>query len=180
MKAAKPGKSPGPDGFLAQYYKSFADLLAPEFLRAFNTLSHSPCISNSLLEAYISVIPKDNKDPTNIANYRPISLLNVDVKLFAKILATRLSLHLMPWFSKKHIPANVYSHPFVSATLHAFDRALKVHSLSITHCAITPVKGNPDFPPGMEGAFLAAEWPYAKMQAKHFFSRGQFLRQSLP
>lgn len=88
LKAIKPGKSPGLDGFPAQYYKSFADLLAPGFLKAFNTLSTNSCPSETLLEAYISVIPKQNKDPANVANYGPISLLNMDVKLFSNILAT--------------------------------------------------------------------------------------------
>lgn len=42
---------------------------------------------------------------------------------------------------------------------------------------ITPIKGNPDFLPGITKAYLSAEWPYAEMQAKHFFSRGRFLGQ---
>lgn len=97
LKAKKPGKSPGLDGFSAQYYKSFADLLALGFLKAFNALSRSPCKSGSLLEACISVIPIENKDPTDVANYRPISLLNADVKLFTKILATQLTYHIPAW-----------------------------------------------------------------------------------
>ena len=33
---------------------------------------------------------KKDKDPTECANYRPLSLLNTDVKLLAKLLALRL------------------------------------------------------------------------------------------
>lgn len=97
LRATKPGKSPGPDGFTAQYYKCFSDLLAPSFLKAFNSLSTTPYSLTTLLEAYITVIPKDEKDPANVASYRPISLLNVDVKLFSKILAMRLSQYIPQW-----------------------------------------------------------------------------------
>lgn len=41
------------------------------------------------------VIPKFVKDPGLVANYRPILLLNVDVKLYVEILANRLR-HLLP------------------------------------------------------------------------------------
>lgn len=41
------------------------------------------------------VLLKEGKDPTLAQNYRPISLLNADVKILAKILANRLK-HLMP------------------------------------------------------------------------------------
>lgn len=95
IKQMKVGKSPGPDGLPLLYYKCFLDELAPKFLQIFNSLS-SPHVSlGRMLEAYIAVIPKEGKDPLQVSNYRPISLLNVDRKLYAKILANRL-LPLIP------------------------------------------------------------------------------------
>lgn len=46
------------------------------------------------LKAHISVIPKEGKDPSSCNSYRPISLLNMDLKHFTKISATRLAQHL--------------------------------------------------------------------------------------
>lgn len=46
--------------------------------------------SGSFTEALIIVLPKPDKDPTLVHNYCPISLINQDCKLYAKILATRL------------------------------------------------------------------------------------------
>uniref|UniRef100_A0A2D4KJ56 Reverse transcriptase domain-containing protein n=1 Tax=Micrurus paraensis TaxID=1970185 RepID=A0A2D4KJ56_9SAUR len=42
------------------------------------------------MEAYITLIYKEQSDPQKIQNYRPISLLNVDYKIMATILAERL------------------------------------------------------------------------------------------
>lgn len=42
------------------------------------------------LWAYLSPIHKDGKDHSQCGNYRPTALLNVDLKLFSKILANRL------------------------------------------------------------------------------------------
>jgi len=40
--------------------------------------------------AYISLIPKSNKDHTQCSNYRPISLINVDLKIIIKAVTGRL------------------------------------------------------------------------------------------
>lgn len=92
-------------------------------------------------------------------------------------LITGADLCLAPWLLHKHIPATTQAHPLIGATLNAFDKVCRMHSLSAKTCAITPLKGNPDFPPVMEQAYLAAEWPYPEMRAQHFFLRDRFLRQ---
>uniref|UniRef100_A0A8C5QK57 Reverse transcriptase domain-containing protein n=1 Tax=Leptobrachium leishanense TaxID=445787 RepID=A0A8C5QK57_9ANUR len=91
VKSMKTGKSPGPDGFTMGYYKTFLPSLGPHFLQAFNSLDEHSSIPQSALLATITLIPKPDKDHTLVPNYRPISLINTDVKLFAKLLATRLN-----------------------------------------------------------------------------------------
>ena len=44
-------------------------------------------LPNAIYEATITLIPKPQKDPTMIDNFRPISLMNIDAKIFNKILA---------------------------------------------------------------------------------------------
>lgn len=43
------------------------------------------------LRAIITVIPKEGKDPVHCASFRPISLLNIDLKILIKIMADRLA-----------------------------------------------------------------------------------------
>ncbi|KAM4034885.1 uncharacterized protein ACNLHF_021597 [Anomaloglossus baeobatrachus] len=90
------GKCPGPDGFTPAFYKLFGAQLAPIMARTFNSLDGEVGFVPQTLEAHISVIPKPGKDLAHAANYRPISLLNIDIKLFSKILADRLAPLLPP------------------------------------------------------------------------------------
>ena len=47
-------------------------------------------LSTSQRQAIIRLIEKKDADKTKIANWRPISLLNVDLKMISKTLAKRL------------------------------------------------------------------------------------------
>lgn len=84
------GKAPSPDGFRSEFYKEFSGLLVDPLIRMFNEVFSNNELPQTLREANISVLLKKGKCPESCASYRPISLLNVDRKILAKILATCL------------------------------------------------------------------------------------------
>ena len=83
------GKSPVSDGLLMEFYVAFWDLLGGDLNNVFNASLDADLLPFSQREALIALIFRkggrlDHKD------WRPISLLNVDYKLCARVLAGRL------------------------------------------------------------------------------------------
>lgn len=95
LAQSNPRKAPGPDGFTPTYYKTFNDILSPHLLTALNAVKDGQPMLVDWLRAQISLIPKGGKDLSHCSNYRPIALLNADLKLFARILANRLIHHIL-------------------------------------------------------------------------------------
>uniref|UniRef100_A0AAR2IMM0 Reverse transcriptase domain-containing protein n=1 Tax=Pygocentrus nattereri TaxID=42514 RepID=A0AAR2IMM0_PYGNA len=83
-------KAPGPDGFPAEFYKEFWPVLEPTFFRMVTQIKNNHTISPNMNSANISLLLKPGKDPTLPSSYRPISLINVDLKIICKVLARRL------------------------------------------------------------------------------------------
>lgn len=83
-------KSPGSDGLPVEFYLQYSELLIPKLLALYNYALETFELPPSLREATIVLIPKPDKDPRYPASYRPISLLQVDIKVLAKVLANHI------------------------------------------------------------------------------------------
>ena len=83
-------KSPGIDGLPYEFYQCFFDLIGPDLLNVYNDIFSGGILSDSQRIAVITLTPKKG-NASSPNNWRPISLLNSDYKLLAKILQVRLS-----------------------------------------------------------------------------------------
>ena len=82
-------KSPGIDGIPIEFYQTFWDIIKVELLEIINESLSNSTLSESQLKAIVVLIEKGD-DPTRLSSWRPISLLCVDIKIIAKLIAFRL------------------------------------------------------------------------------------------
>ena len=94
LKQMVNNKSPGPDGLTKEFYTAFSKELIPILTEVFALIYESGTLCPSQKLSYISLLCKNVNESQFCKNYRPISLLNVDYKIIAKVLSNRLRLCL--------------------------------------------------------------------------------------
>lgn len=88
ITASKPGTSPGPDGIPMDLWRWCKTSLAPVLAALFTAIGTTAQLPHGFNAGAVTALHKQG-DTTNIANYRPITLLNSDYRLLAKCLASR-------------------------------------------------------------------------------------------
>ncbi|KAJ0589979.1 putative RNA-directed DNA polymerase [Helianthus annuus] len=82
-------KTPGPDGMTFKILKKYWKHFEPSVMRMLQQLHAYPNIPVGCNASFIALIPKV-RDPTLVKHFRPISLIGLIYKIFAKILAQRI------------------------------------------------------------------------------------------
>lgn len=90
IKRMKGNKAPGPDGFPVEFFKKFQNKLSPLLLSVYTESLERGFLPETLTQASIILLLKRDKDPKLCGSYRPLSLQNVDAKILAKVLASRI------------------------------------------------------------------------------------------
>ena len=90
MKSIKNDKSPGNDGLTKAFYVTFWDDIIETFISSLKQAKERKELIISQRQAIIKLIEKKDIDKRYIKNWRPISLLNVEIKILFKALAKRL------------------------------------------------------------------------------------------
>jgi hypothetical protein len=81
LKELQNGKSPGSDGLTPDFYKFFWPQIKNDVFKSLTHAWTNTKLSIDQCRGVINLIPKKDKDPRLIKNWRPISLLNTDYKL---------------------------------------------------------------------------------------------------
>ena len=82
-------QTPGPDSIAIEFYHKCWHIIGDDFTQFLNKIHGKGIIPDEIKNGIITLVYQKNKKEDH-RNYRPISLLNTDLKIYTKILANRL------------------------------------------------------------------------------------------
>lgn len=85
----KTNSAPGPNGFGVIFFRKYWEIIKEDIYSMFKDFHLGRLDIKRLNYGVITLIPK-LKEANTIRQYRPICLLNVDYKIFTKVLTNRL------------------------------------------------------------------------------------------
>ncbi|WP_419612126.1 RNA-directed DNA polymerase, partial [Thiolapillus sp.] len=94
LRTMKNDKSPGSDGFTAEFYKVFWNDIGTFLVRSINNGFTKEEMSVTQRRGVITCIPKEDKPKKYLKNWRPITLLNTAYKIASACIANRLKIVL--------------------------------------------------------------------------------------
>jgi len=85
-----PGKAPGPNGFTSNFFQKFWLELKPTIMACVREFFQGRPILQASNHTWITLVPK-KPTASELADFRPISCVNLIYKLLSKILASRMN-----------------------------------------------------------------------------------------
>ena len=109
------GKVPGSDGLSIEFYTHCRPIVKDEDVSMLREMFSTQTIHPQIKTGYLTLIYKKGQK-TEIANYRPISLLNYDLKILTKCLTNRIKT-IIPDLTQEHQYAKPGKQIFSATTL---------------------------------------------------------------
>ena len=94
------GKAPGPDGLSIEFYTHCWPIVKDEVISLLREMFSTQTIHPQIKTGYLTLIHEKGQN-NEIANYRPISLLNYDLKTLTKCLTNRIKT-ITPDLTQEH------------------------------------------------------------------------------
>jgi len=91
LKQMGTSKTPGNDGLTKEFYMCMWTELKDDFVHGLNQNFKMGLLSTSQKQIIITLLEKPGKDNRYLDTWRPISLINVDVKICSRVLSNRLN-----------------------------------------------------------------------------------------
>lgn len=90
IESLKSKKSPGIDGIVNEFYKIFKNEISKILKEVYDEIFKKKELDQRMSMGLMKLIYKRKGDKKSLKNYRPITMLNADLKILAKILSSRL------------------------------------------------------------------------------------------
>ena len=151
-------KAPGEDGFTVQFYTYLLELLGNDLIASFNEAHEKGELSISQRRGIITLVPKEDGSLLDLSNWRPITLLNVDLKIASKAIAKRIEPTLPNLIHSKQ--TGFVKGRYIGGNIRLISEIMEYTSLQILPRILTSL----DF----RKAFNSIEWPFIMKTLDHF------------
>ena len=125
LKSGKPNKAPGSDGISREFYMRLWDTIREDMLVVLNQMYIHKSMKGRQQHGIIVSLPKDKGDIT-LAGYRPITLMNTNYKLLARITARSLTPVLEEQLTSSQY-SSVQANPYLRQS-QCCETSLRTHS----------------------------------------------------
>ena len=151
-------KAPGEDGFTVEFCTYFLELLGNDLITSFNDPHEKGELSISQRRGIITLVPKEDGSLLDLSNWRPITLLNVDLKIASKAIAKHIESTLPNLIHSKQ--TGFVKGRYIGENVRLVSEIMEYTSLQILPGILKSLN--------FRKAFNSIEWPFIMKTLDHF------------